>query len=582
MAQRILGLDIGSWSIKAMVVESSLRRSNLVAFREHHLPLDATGHPMPGELEAAVRKTMAGLEAEHHVCQVSATEVLTREIELPFSDPKRIAQVLNFQLESIIPRPISTLVTDYQLLAKKADGALLLCAAIDQKALSDWIDKVGKAGVNPRTLTVASMALENIAPHVTRVAHDAPAGAVNVLVDVGHRSTTVTIIAAGKVQAFRTFARAGHQITLALARKFELSYQDAEGIKHRAVTVEPTEAAAQGDARVRQYSEIAIEAVEPLIRDLRMTLDSLIPPGSERGAMTLFGGSSRLIGLAEVIGQATGFDVELARAEGPMWSPEVAGQAHAASSGLVAAALALEPLSSDDRHRINLRKDELAYGSDFDAIRSKIGWMVAFALLLVTAHFVRLSVHISELNKQEAKLGERLAAHLERIGEGDFATDQDVPGRFAMALDLISIPPEDESNQVYPGMTAFHAFYETTVVQHAINEGFLPDELFDDEGKVRDDRPPVAELKQVELQSFLTDGKNITITGTGFDIDVIEAFKSKLSEVACFKQVERQETRATSNRERPNWRDFTLKAELKCDRPQPVERTASKAVEEKP
>lgn len=580
MAQRILGLDIGSWSIKAMVVESSLRRSTFVAWREHHIPHDATGQPLSGELEAALASTLSGLEVDHQVAEVSPAQLLTREVELPFSDPKRIEQVLDFQLESVIPRPLDTLVTDYQLLEKKDGGSRLLCASHDKATLRSWLGTLERAGVTPRTLTLGATALENVLPHLTAVAEagDAPVA----LVDLGHRKTTVTMVQQGKMLAFRTVARGGHQITQAIARELGISYSDAEGIKHRAVTIEPDEMAAQTDDRVRRYSRIAADAAAPLIRDLRMTLDSLAQRTGAASSIVLFGGNAALLGIDTVIAHETGLGVSMAKVAGSAWSAEVAGEADIGTHGLLAAALALEPLTADDRHRINLRKGEFAFGSDFDAIRSRIGWMVGFAVLVLIAHFVRLSVHIGELSKQEALLGERLGEHLKRIGEADFGADLPVAERFAMALELISVPPEDESRQVYPGMTAFHAFYETTRVQHEVNEGQLPDDLFDDDGKIVAERPPVAELKQVELQSFNTDGKSITITGTGFDIDVIEAFKSRLAEVACFKQVERQETRSTGNRERPNWRDFTLKAELRCDQPAAGERTAGARPEERP
>ncbi len=580
MAQRILGLDIGSWSIKAMVVESSLRRSTFVAWREHHIPHDATGQSLPGELEAALASTLSGLDADHQVAEVSPAQLLTREIELPFSDPKRIEQVLDFQLESVIPRPLDTLITDYQLLEKKDGGARLLCASHDKAALRSWIGTLERGGVTPRTLTLGATALENVLPHlkVATEVGDAPLA----LVDLGHRTTTVTLFQHGRMVAYRTVARGGHQLTQALARELDIGYSDAEGIKHRAVTIDPEEMATQTDARVRRYSRIVADAAASLLRDLRMTLDALAQRTGSPAALVLFGGGAALLGIDTVIAQETGLPVSHAEVSGPTWGPEVMSAGDVATHGLLAAALALEPLTADDRHRINLRKGEFAFGSDYDAIRSRIGWMVGFAVLVLIAHFVRLSVHIGELSKQEALLGERLGEHLDRIGEADFGADLPVAERFAMALELISVPPEDESRQIYPGMTAFHAFYETTRIQHEVNEGQLPDDLFDDDGKIVANRPPVAELKQVELQSFNTDGKNITITGTGFDIDVIEAFKSKLAEVPCFKQVERQETRSTGNRERPNWRDFTLKAELRCDQPASGERTAGARTEERP
>ena len=43
MAQTVIGLDVGTWSIKAAALESTLRGFSLVEVAEHHLPRGADG-----------------------------------------------------------------------------------------------------------------------------------------------------------------------------------------------------------------------------------------------------------------------------------------------------------------------------------------------------------------------------------------------------------------------------------------------------------------------------------------------------------------------------------------------------------
>ena len=47
---------------------------------------------------------------------------------------------------------------------------------------------------------------------------------------------------------------------------------------------------------------------------------------------------------------------------------------------------------------------------------------------------------------------------------------------------------------------------------------------------------------------------------------------AKLKEYPCFKKVERQESRKTTNVNHPNWTDFTIKIEVKCDAAMPTSR----------
>jgi type IV pilus assembly protein PilM len=592
MAQRILGLDIGAWSVKATVVESSLRKTSVVAFREHHLPVDAAGAPLPDGLRPAVQALLAGLEYDTVASAVPGAQVLTRELELPFSDPKRIAQVLPFQLENLIPRPLDQLSHDYQVVGRKDAGVQLLCAAIDRSHLRDFIERARSAGVDPRTVTLAAAAVENVAPHLLPAAAPGSSGGprADVLIDLGHRATTATVVRDGRLVAFRTIARGGFHLTQALARDLGLAFPDAEAWKHKSVTADPDALEGETDERALKASESVQRALAPLLRDLRVSLDALASRvGVPIRAATLIGGGAALEGLPEALSDALGITAERARASDSLWAPDIASNPAATLSGALAAALALEPLEADDAHRINLRTGEFSYGSDFEALKAKAGWIAAFVGVLLTLHFVRQAVLVDTLEDQEAQLGEKLEAHMAfMLGEPGFAADkEEIRERFRLATELIDAPPADETRDLYPGMTAFNAFYTSTRVQHEVNEGLLPDDMFDDDGVAQPGTQPIVELKQLELQAFNTDGKNMTITGTAFDIDVIEAYKSKLAEVPCFKAVERQDTKATSNRDRPNWRDFTLKAELKCA-PVASDRTAGsgagsgKPAEEKP
>src|SRR5262245_60332054 len=118
MAQRIIGLDIGSWSVKATVMESSLRRISFVELREHHVPTDAHGMPLAGALAPAIKAVLAGLDVDVLSAGVPGVQVLLRELSLPFADEKRVAPILGFQLESLLPRPLETMVYDWHLLEK--------------------------------------------------------------------------------------------------------------------------------------------------------------------------------------------------------------------------------------------------------------------------------------------------------------------------------------------------------------------------------------------------------------------------------------------------------------------------------
>jgi len=596
MAQRIIGLDIGSWSVKAMVMESSLRRLSFVELREHHVPTDALGAPLPGALGPAVRAVLQGVDSDVVTAGVPGVQVLMREVTLPFGDEKRVAPILGFQLESLLPRPLESVVYDWHLLKKTPDGAQLLCPAADKQWLEGWLAEVRAGGAEPRHLTLSTLAMDNLAPHVSGLTEGAVA-----VIDFGHRATQVTVLKDGKLEAVRALSRGGHQVTQALARALGVAYADAEHIKHHELDLSgeapPGVDAREHERRVR----VAAQALEPILRELKMTIDAIARPklrGAQEdaplGGIVLCGGMSRLSGLPALVERLLGAPLVQVEPRGAIWEA-LAGRVEVLDVGLPAAALALEHMVDSEPHRVNLRRGDMALASDFGALRAKAGWIAAFLAVLLVIFFVRKVMRISTLEEQQQVLAERLEEYAgETLGETP-DPELDVRGRFDTTLDLVLSPPGSETSEVYPAMTAFKIFYEVTRIQRQLNDEAArtaaaetgggdedeDEEETDEFGMPKPPKPPAAgageaaaapavEKRQVELNSFAADLKSAaagqaTLTGSAFDIVTVESFASQLRQHPCFKKVDRQETRKTSNPNHPNWTDFTIKIEVKCD-----------------
>lgn len=595
MAQRIIGLDVGSWSVKAMVMESSLRRMSFVELREHHVPTDALGSPLPGALGPAIKAILEGLDVDVLTAGVPGVQVLMRELMLPFGDEKRVAPVLGFQLESLLPRPLETVVHDWHLLKKGPEGAQILCPAADKQWLEGWLAEVRAGGAEPRHLTLSMLAMDNLVPHLTGLG-DKPVA----VIDLGHRSTQVTVLKDGKVEAVRALSRGGHQVTQALARALGVAYADAEHIKHHELDLSGDAPRGVDPREHERRVRVAAQALEPILRELKMTLDAIaaqkLRGGHESaalGGIVLCGGMSRLMGLPALLERLLGAPLLPVEPRGPIWETTVA-RAEALDIGLPAAALALEHMADTDPHRVNLRRGEMALGSDFGALRAKAGWIAAFLAVLLVVFFVRKVMRVSTLEEQEKILAARLDEYAGETLDETPDAELDVRTRFDTMLEMVQSPPGSETSEVYPAMTAFKILYEVTRIQKALNDeaartataataGEDEEEETDEFGLPKPPKAPAAaggaegaeavpvvEKRQVELNSFAADLKSAaagqaTLTGSAFDIVTVESFASQLRQYPCFKKVDRQETRKTSNPNHPNWTDFTIKIEVKCD-----------------
>jgi hypothetical protein len=210
-----------------MVMESSPSHV-LHLLREHHVPTDAYGAPLPGALGPAIKAVLAGLDVDVLTAGVPGVQVLLRELSLPFGDDKRVAPILGFQLESLLPRPLDTMVYDWHLLEKTPEGAQLLCPAADKQWLEQWLAEVRSGGAEPRHLTLSTLAQQT---------HAAPGSVGGRRAHTGGGRSRSPGDAGDAVEGWQgdvdpALSRGGHHVTQALARALNLVYADAEHVKH--------------------------------------------------------------------------------------------------------------------------------------------------------------------------------------------------------------------------------------------------------------------------------------------------------------------------------------------------------------
>ena len=451
MAQRIIGLDVGTWSVKAVVLESNLRRSTLVDYREHHIPSDAAGGVIEGEVEASVAATLRGLDPDGITAAIPGTNVLMRELTLPFADDKRIQSVLGFQLESVLPVSLDEVVFDYQVLRETEDGATLLCSAVERAKLDPVLAMLQAAGADPRVVTTPGLATEHLLSHVAVDTQDRAVA----FVDLGHRTATVAIARNGRVEAVRTISRGGHQLTQALARGLELDYAQAEQVKHEGVRFDGYLPSGVDEAVHAQRAKLVARALDPLLREVRTTIHAHAERlGHPVVAAVAYGGTSQLPGVLDLMQRVLDIPVSPPAPAGTLWE---AGERPVGilSSGLAAAGLALRSVADTARHQVNFRQGEHAYESDFNAIRSKLVAVGIFALVLVALFFARKYLEMKQLEGQQAVLAAELDDFSQRVFGTTFDGGDDPLGKFTMAETAVLNPPETSAQALYPAMTAF-------------------------------------------------------------------------------------------------------------------------------
>ncbi|HUN54491.1 MAG TPA: pilus assembly protein PilM [Smithella sp.] len=217
MPQTILGLDIGTDTIKAIVLSSKgLTGGRIIS--ASNLDINACGGIEPALKKLAEDKTFSNIPC---CLSLPLTDIMFRQVRLPFHDDNKIRKTLAFELEPLIPVPIEEVVADYLMIP--GDG--LLVAALAKNTIRDWIEKVEGILGEVSIIDTSPTAL------AARIIDSRKTAACGMILDIGHDSTTAAFYEDDAIVHVRLLAFGGRHITASLAAELSVNMDRAEQLK---------------------------------------------------------------------------------------------------------------------------------------------------------------------------------------------------------------------------------------------------------------------------------------------------------------------------------------------------------------
>jgi general secretion pathway protein L len=427
MAHKILGIDLGAYSVKIAEIDAGFRQATLVGLYERPLVEKQEGE---SDLERAARTAAEMIADEKLEPEMVATsmggDAMLRLLTLPFGDRKKIEQVLGYELESQILGEVEGLVTDFVVAGATAQGTHVIAVAAPRDDVRARIDALGAHRAEPRVVGAAALAPAALRGHTFVIEPDA---APQVIVDVGHRHTHVCVVGPETVLFARTIPRGSEDVTLAIVDAFHMTEADATTAKHNQAFILAQGGVPESPAH-RKVDTTVREAVRPLVRELRQTLAAYRAGGGAAPSnLLLTGGGARLRGLPEHLEVELALPVGRLHLNGPTADPFVSPELRVAmpdgetgedalANGLPAQALGLAVAAAAPVPQVNLRKAELAYRSDFSYLRGKAGWLaVATLAILMFAAINAVAALRASRKEAEALEFQMKKATIELFGE---------------------------------------------------------------------------------------------------------------------------------------------------------------------
>lgn len=280
MPEKILGLDIGGGSVKAVLLSRGFRGGYRV------LGFDLIDIAAAGDLPKALDRLFADRTFRDAFCVTALpTGALSfREIRLPFRDDRKIRKTIAFALEPVVQTPLDTVFIDYTLTVGKSQAEIF--AALAPRAI-----------VGERSALLAGYVREtavidiDAVPLASRLMEDPGFPESALLIDIGARDTTALFTGKGRILHLRHFSFGGETATEAVAESMKIGAAEAERMKQDGKL--PPEAASA-----------IVECSARLLSEIKNTQAYLLWQGRLAQApsrIILTGGGSRTPGLAEQI-----------------------------------------------------------------------------------------------------------------------------------------------------------------------------------------------------------------------------------------------------------------------------------------
>ena len=187
--RRSVGLDVGSGSIKALIVER--RGADIVVVGRGVTVVE--GGADSGQLTQAIHATLAaaGADGEPVTASIGGPEVVIRQVSLPPLPPQKILPALEIQHRELGLLPPGEAVMDAQVLRRAKDGGSteVLSVSAPKALIDERMRLLQQAAVNVQMIDVEPLALLNGALHLTGL----EAGELLVLLTVGRNSSVLCL-----------------------------------------------------------------------------------------------------------------------------------------------------------------------------------------------------------------------------------------------------------------------------------------------------------------------------------------------------------------------------------------------------
>lgn len=302
----VVGIDIGSHAVKVCELEQRDHSYSIVTLGSVILPDGAVEDGVLVDAEAvatAVTALLKNLKIKKKKVGISISgySVIVKKISLPIMDEEQLESYIMAEAEQYIPFDMDDVYIDFQDMKGSTTGndrTDVMLVAAKKEVVDEFTAMLEGIGLTPVIVDIDGFALENA--HGT-MSHDV---ANIALVDIGASKMSINIISDGVSVVARDISVGSRQLTEQIQDRLDMEFDEAEEVK-----LGKRQVLEQQDDIAGIYSSVCTQWVLEIKKAI--DLYHANHPDRPLRRLSLSGGGSKVVGLADFLHTETGLEVEV-------------------------------------------------------------------------------------------------------------------------------------------------------------------------------------------------------------------------------------------------------------------------------
>lgn len=292
-AQRIIGFDIGNTVINATLLQRQGRTISIEKTVSISLPV-GTDADYSDRASAAIKEIIAQCGKYDTInTALSSSQVIFKELKLPFIGRQKIELVIQFEAEPLLPFTASQGVIDFIITKEypETQSSDVIIAAAPNKFIAPHLALFEAAGVAPEVITIDLVALYQLYRMIPEYKNHTGG---TVLIELEAQSTRMEYITDGQLRLLRTLPKGLFQLIKLCADQLEITPE---------VMTEYINRFGVGPGNSNRYTQVIQEVFTQFIQEVSFTLRSFAQssPTQTIHTILLFGQSSTIKGLTQLV-----------------------------------------------------------------------------------------------------------------------------------------------------------------------------------------------------------------------------------------------------------------------------------------